>query len=81
MAWIEMKIRRDGTTSYWVRDIRGGRQVSIPGGANRKEAEQKLEQYNIRRDLEKEGYDDKHEALLDQLWGSKLDNFKKAGSN
>lgn len=65
MAWIQLVRRKDGTTTYWVRDKRKGRQVVIFGGITRGEAELRLEQYEIRRDLEKEGYDDVHEDVYD----------------
>lgn len=84
MAWIEGRRRKDGTISWWVRDVRGGRQVCI-SAASRREAEFKREQYMVRRDLEKEGYDDKYasnqEAVLDRLWGPKQDILKKATQN
>jgi len=65
MAWIQQVRRKDGSATYWVRDKRNGRQVSIFGGVTRGEAELKLEQYEIRRDLEKEGYDDRYENAYD----------------
>lgn len=71
MAWIQPTRHKDGSTAYWIRDKRNGRQIVIPGGSTRGEAELKLEQYEIRRDLEKEGYDDQHEELLDRIWGPK----------
>lgn len=80
MAWIEARRRKDGTVSWWVRDIRGGRQVCIPA-FSKGEAELKLEHYLIRKDLEKEGYDDQHQDLLDDLWGSKEKILRKAGLN
>jgi len=74
MAWIEARRRKDGTMSWWVRDIRGGRQVCIAAGS-KPEAEMKREQYLIRRDLEKEGYEDGFDpaenALFDRMWGKK----------
>lgn len=71
MAWIQRIKRKDGSFTYWVRDRRDGRQISIDGGRTRQEADMKLEQYRIRRDLEKEGYGDRYENLLDDLWGQK----------
>lgn len=62
MAWIHPVRRKDGTTTYWVRDKRDGRQVSIFGGMTRGEAEMRLEQYKIRRDVEKEGYFDGYDT-------------------
>lgn len=69
MAWLEQKVRRDGTKSWRVRDRRGKKQICIPGGPTRVEAEMKMEQYKIRRDLEKEGYGDKYEPIADDLFG------------
>ena len=71
MAWIETKRRKDGTVSYWIRDTRDGRAIVILAGFSRSEAEMKLEQYLIRRDLEKEGYDDLCESMADELFGKK----------
>lgn len=65
MASIQRVRRRDGTASYWVRDVRCDRQIVIAGGKSRGEAEMKIEQYNIRRDLEKEGYDDRHSVPIE----------------
>lgn len=62
MAWIHPVKRKDGTTTYWVRDKRNGRQVSIFGGMTQAEAEMRKEQYLIRRDLEKEGYEDVYDT-------------------
>jgi len=62
MAWITSSRRKDGSVMWWVRDVRGGRQVCIAAGTKR-EAEMKLEQYLIRRDLEKEGYEDRYEVI------------------
>ena len=56
--WIEQRKRKDGTTTYWLRDRRAGHQIAIEVGNTRSEAELRMEQYVIRRDLEKEGYDD-----------------------
>ncbi len=81
MAWIQPVNRKDGSRAYWIRDVRDGRQIVIPGGRTRGEAELKLEQYEIRRDLEKEGYEDQHQDLLDQLWGPKTDILRKTGHN
>lgn len=81
MAWIQRVRRKDGTIFYWVRDKRDGKHVVIAGGFTRGEAEMKLEQYNIRRDLEKEGYEDRHQHLLDHLWGPKRNILGKAGQN
>lgn len=78
MAWLEPRQDRPG---YWIRDVRDGRQVFIPAGETREEAEHELERYQIRHDLEKEGYEDQMQALLDILWGSKADTIKKAGYN
>jgi hypothetical protein len=61
MAWIEAKRCKDGAVSYWVRDRRNGRAVVIPAGTTRAEAELKKRQYEVRRDLEKEGYEDEFE--------------------
>lgn len=84
MAWITSTRRKSGEVTWWVRDIRDGRQVCIPAGS-RPEAEMKKEQYEIRRDLEKEGYDDRYtpeqNALLDRIWGPKQDVLGKAGLN
>lgn len=81
MAWIQHVRHKNGDSSYWIRDRRDGRQIVIPAGSTRGEAELKLEQYVIRRDLEKEGYDDKHQDLLDKLWGTKQRIIRKAGTN
>lgn len=70
MAWLSFTRKKDGSLTWWVRDIRGGRQISIPADS-RADAEQKKEQYEIRRDLEKEGYDDKYEQVADNLFGKK----------
>ncbi len=59
MAWIEERRLADGSKSWWVRDRRDGRQIVIAGGATKQEAEMRLEQYTIRRDLEKEGHFDR----------------------
>lgn len=64
MAWIHPVRRKDGTTTYWVRDKRGGRQISIFGGMTLREAQMRKEQYEIRRDLEKEGYMDVYDTDL-----------------
>lgn len=71
MAWIQAVRRKDGSRSYWIRDRRDGRQISVAAGITRGEAELMLDQYLIRRDLEKEGYQDEHQDLLDKLWGQK----------
>lgn len=71
MAWIQRVRHKNGTSAYWIRDIRDGQYIVIPAGETRHEAELKFEHYKIRRDLEKEGYPDKHQDLLDKLWGSK----------
>lgn len=81
MAWIEVKFRKDGSRSYWVRDVRDGRQVAIPA-ASRGEAELKLEQYVIRMDIEKEGYDDKFakgpEEVANELFGRRIKDSDNA---
>lgn len=81
MAWIQVVRHKDGSSGYWIRDRRDGRQIVIPGGNSPGEAELKLEQYRIRRDLEKEGYEDQHQAVLDKLWGPKQRIIRKAGTN
>lgn len=82
MAWIQPTRRKDGAVTYWIRDVRGGRPIVIDSkAASRPEAEMKLEQYRIRRDLEKEGYDDRYQDLLDQLWGPKEEILRKAVHN
>lgn len=85
MAWLQRIKRKDGSVFFWVRDRRDGRQISIPGGPSEREADLKREQYEIRKDLEKEGYEDKYtpeqNALLDCLWGPNQDVLKKAGHN
>lgn len=72
MAWIEARRRRDGSTSFWIRDRRGDHQIVIHGGDTREEAEQALDRYKVRRDLEKEGYEDKYQALADSVFGKRL---------
>lgn len=81
MAWIQATRRKDGSQTYWVRDRRDGQQIVIAAGATLAEARLKLEQYEIRRDLEKEGYGDSHEQMLDKLWGPKDQIFRKASEN
>lgn len=58
MAWLKAVRRKNGHWFFWIHDRRDGRMISIPAGERQREAELKLEQYVIRRDLEKEGYDD-----------------------
>jgi hypothetical protein len=81
MAWLQKVKRKDGSLFFWIRDRRDGRQIVIPGGPKEPEATLKKEQYEIRRDLEKEGYDDQHETLLDQLWGKPQEVLKKTKHN
>lgn len=66
MAWIECKKRRDGSISYWIRDRRDGRQVSIPApdGVDRAFVERMMATYLRRRELEKHGYDDQYAGAL-----------------
>jgi hypothetical protein len=71
MAWLEKRRRKDGSIHYWVRDRRDGRQIVIYAGESVREGEMKLEQYVIRRDLEKEGYNDGYERIADDLFGPK----------
>jgi hypothetical protein len=56
--WIRGFKHKDGSWGYWINDVRNGDFVSIPAGATREEAACKLQQYLIRRELEKAGYDD-----------------------
>jgi hypothetical protein len=71
-AWLQRVKHKDGTQAWWIRDIRDGRQVVVNGGTTKREAELRLEQYKIRRTLEKEGYDDQYAAAVaDELWGTK----------
>lgn len=81
MAWIEARQRSDGSTTYWIRDRRDGRQIVIATTARtRAEADLLLEQYVIRHELQKMEAD--HECdLLDRLWGAKKDAFQKAPQN
>lgn len=71
MAWILEKRHKDGSAKFWIRDIRGGRQVviEVPGDVDRAFAERMRTQYEARLALEKHGYDDQFvEALpIDQL--------------
>lgn len=59
MAWIQTTRRKYGL-AYFIRDVRDGRQVVIPvpDGVDRAFAERMLDKYVVRKDLEKEGYDD-----------------------
>ena len=81
MAWIQPVRHKDGRRTYWIRDKRDGRQIVIPAGQTRGEAELKLEQYVIRRDLEKDGYEDRHQDMLDRLSRHKQQILRKAGEN
>lgn len=81
MAWIQTVRQKDGSRTYWIRDVRNDMQIVIPGGKTRTEAQIKLDQYQIRKDLEKEGYDDQHQHMLDRLWGSKGEILRKARLN
>lgn len=58
MAWIKRTKRKDGSVIFWVHDFRDGRQVTIAECHSEGEAQMRKERYEIRRDLEKEGYDD-----------------------
>lgn len=59
MAWIQTT-KRKGGPAYFIRDVRDGRQIVIPApdGVDRAFAERMLDKYVVRKDLEKEGYDD-----------------------
>lgn len=82
MAWIQFTKHRDGTVTYWIRDVRDGISVVIDSKAgSRSEAEIRLERYVTRRDLEKEGYEDQHQDQLDKLCGTKQEILRKAGGN
>lgn len=61
--WLRSFRHKDGSQGFWINDIRDGKFVSIPAGTSKPEAEMKLEQYKIRRDIEKEGYDDQYADL------------------
>jgi hypothetical protein len=69
MAWIKPVRKADGSTTYWVHDRRDGRVLSIAACHTKGEAEMRMEQYKIRRSLEKEGYDDKYQTIADELFG------------
>lgn len=64
MSWIQTTSCK-GVKSYWLRDVREGRHIVIPCGHSPEEARLRKEQYDIRRDLEKEGYDDRYQMLID----------------
>jgi len=81
MPWLERRKRADGSVSWWIRDRRDGIAVVIPGGASESEAKMKLEQYKIRKDLEKEGYEDRCQALVDEMWGKRRKILRKAKYN
>lgn len=59
MAWIQT-VKTKWGPRYYIRDVRDDRQISIPApeGVDRAFAERMLGKYEVRRDLEKEGYDD-----------------------
>lgn len=73
MAWIKRTKKKDGTVSFWVHDIRNGRIVTIKECPTKPEASLHKEQYEIRRDLEKDGYDDRFaEKIADELFGKRI---------
>ena len=51
---------KDGSWRYWVLDYRDGREIKIPAGKSREEAKAEFDKYLIRRNLDKEGYDDQY---------------------
>lgn len=81
MAWLERIRHKNGTESYWIRDFRDGKQIVIKAGETKEEAIDALRRYRVRRDLEKEGYEDKYQQILDDLWGQQRDVLGKAGLN
>lgn len=66
MAWILERRHKDGTQKFWIRDIRGGRQVviEVPDFVDRAFAERMKGQYESRMKLENHGYDDQYAAPL-----------------
>lgn len=71
MAFIKRTKRKDGTVSYWVHDVRDGRQLTIAECNTYEAAELHKTQYEIRRSLEKEGYFDRYEQIADEVFGKR----------
>lgn len=65
--WLRRFKQGDGSLSFWINDVREGKFISVYAGDKEGEAQMNFEQYKIRRDLEKEGYDDAHASKLGGL--------------
>jgi hypothetical protein len=71
MQWIERRVSRDGSFEFLIHDYRGGRPITLYAGKSEAEAVMYMEQYKIRRDLEKEGYEDGLDDNADKKSGMK----------
>lgn len=70
MAFIKPTKRKDGTTVFWVYDIRDGRHCTIAECHSRPAAELYKEQYEMSKALKSEGYSS-CELIADDLFGKR----------
>ena len=74
MSWLQFVKHKNGSISWWIRDSRDDREVSIFAGDTEDVALIAKLKYDARLELQKSGYDDEYtpeqKSLLDQVWGS-----------